>query len=371
MTGNEADNSENVKGEYSGAGVLNVYTSAEPDHAVEAYANIFPLWDWVCINGVTAEARAPAPPQGDNWPVINTAFVGGASDGESAAIAHDAALHNLTAKRAFFMLDSAVVGLLANASSRSALPVRTALASRLLPLPASGDPRALLSVGFANGTTVRALPDGNYSFAPGAVAWLNAGGLGVLPDPSLPLGVEVGNATGSFSDIGPVRGTATGRLWTAWVEHGAALAGAAADYVLAPNTTAEAMPAVSASRAGAACVVNTPAVQGVAQAAAGGGGLLAAVVWARGGAALPRCGAVGAGFAVDGDGVFLVRLNATHVTATAAHPALWAAGAARALTLDKPLRGGEGCTAAGALQLTLPPAGDFMGSSVQRVCQLA
>jgi hypothetical protein len=80
---------------------------------------------------------------------------------------------------------------------------------------------------------------------------------------------------------------------------------------------------------------------------------------------------VGVGFAVDGDGVFLLRLNASHAVATASHPALWAAGEARQLTLDRPLKSGEGCTASGALQLTLPPAGDLMGSSVARACELA
>ncbi len=407
MTGNEADNSENVMGEFSAAGVLNVYSSAEPDHAVEAYANIFPLcvsprhpanqqwalrtaptphpptphpfsfpfstrsWDWVRINGVTVEALAPAPPDGSNWPVINTAFVGGATDGASAAVAHDTALHALTARRAFFLFDSAVVGLIVNLTCLSRVPVRTTLASRQLPLPASGDPRALVAVGFSNGTVERALPDGNYSFPAGAVAWLNAGGLGVLPDPTLPLGVEVGNKTGSWSAIGPFHGTVEGRLWSAWVEHGARFAGAAAGYTLAPNTTAGDMPAAAATRAGAACVVNTPELQGAGAAALDGGGLLASVVWARGGAATPHCATVGVGFAVDGDGVFLLRLNASHAVATASHPALWAAGEARQLTLDRPLKSGEGCTASGALQLTLPPAGDLMGSSVARACELA
>lgn len=371
VTGNEADNSENVKGEFSSAGVLNVFTSAEPDLAVEAYANIFPLWDWVRINGITVEDRPPAPPHGDQWPVINTAFVGGASDGESAAVAHDTALHNLTANRAFFFLDDAIVGLIANASCRSPLPVRTTLASRQLPLPADGDPRANVTVGFSSGTLLRALPNGNYTFAAGAVAWVNAGGLGILPDATLPLGVEIGNKTGTWSSIGPFDGTVTGRLFTAWAEHGAVLARAAAGFTLAPNTTAEDMPAVAAAHAGVACVVNTPALQGAAQAdARGSGGLLSAVVWARGGAASPHCAAVGAGFSVDGDGVYLVRINATHAVATASHPALWAAGAARQLTLDRPLKGGEGCDASGALHLTLPPSGDFMGSSVTRVCQL-
>jgi chondroitin AC lyase len=378
VTGNEADNSENVKGEFSAAGVLNVYTSAEADHAVEAYAGIFPLWDWVRINGVTVEDRAPAPPQGDNWPVHNTAFVGGASDGESAAVAHDTALHGLTAQRAFFLFDSGVVGLLANVSCASALRVRTTLASRLLPRPASGDPRARVAVGFANGSVVADLPDGNHSWPAGAVGWVNAGGLGILPPPTLPLGVEVGNATGDYRSIGPFEGAAAGRLWTVWAEHGVAPAGAAAAYELAPNATAAGTAALAARGGGAACVVNTPALQFAAQAAAaaaggpaGSGGLLAAVVWARGGAAAPRCDAVGAAFAVDGDGVFLLRVNATHAAATAAHPALWAAGSARRVALGKPLKAAEGCAPEGALLLTLPPAGDFMGSSVSRVCELA
>ena len=370
--------------------MLNVFPSAELDGALEAYGGIFPLWDWVRLNGVTAEARAPVvcdSARSSDWAVENTAYVGGASDGTSGAVAHDFRLHALSGQRSFFFFDDAVVALATNLTNApSPLPVRTALVSRLLPAPAS-DARGRLALGFANGTTLPSLPDGNHSFGAGELAWLNAGGLGVLLPggaAALPVDIELGTATGDYRSIGPFSGRVQGRLLTVTYAHGAALRGGASAYTLAPNATAADMPARAASGSGVACSGSSSGAGGAlhvavavtagAAAGAGAGGdvVVGAVAWGRGGGAYGGCAAAaGSGsFSMDGDGILLLRYNASHVTATVAHPGAWAAGAARAVGQARQLRSAPGCDG-DTLALRLPAAGPFMGSSVAQVCELA
>lgn len=234
VVGNECDNGENVLGEYTGAGVVNVYASSSPDNALESYGGIFPLWDWVRINGVTAEARTPipchGPTGGDTWKVINTAFVGGVSDGESGVVAHDTALHTLTAHRTFMFLDGAVVGLVANVTSLSTtLATRTTLISRLLPAtPTPGSHP--LTLGFTNGSVSPPLAGpGNWSFPPHTLLWVHAGGLGAFPDPTLPTSIELAQVSGNYNTIGPFQGAVSGRLWTVWQDHGVGVAGGVGD----------------------------------------------------------------------------------------------------------------------------------------------
>jgi hypothetical protein len=382
VVGNECDNSENIVGEYTGAGVLNVYASSELQGAArEPYEGIFPLWDWVRINGVSAEARPPVvcnSSTSSQWPVRNTAYVGGASNGASGAVAHDFALHSLTGQRSFHFLAEAVLAVASNLTNApSALPVRTALVSRLLPDPAL-TPRGRVALGFSNATTLASLPDGSYSFAAGEVAWVNGGGVGVLLPPGAPpLGLELGTVSGNYHTIGPFSGAVSGRLLTVWYAHGSAVSHAAAHYTLAPNATAEAMPALAARGAGVACVSGGEGQEELHVAVSGGAGegelLVSAVVWAQAGGAYPGCPALGQGagsFSLSSDAILLLGYNATHATATLAHPALWAAGGRRTVTQARALLPSPGCSGL-AMQLTLPGKGPFMGSSVSLACALA
>ena len=65
--------SENFFAEYTGSGVLNVFTHNEPGAVADAYFEIFPLLDWHELGGVTAEADTPIPQcgaaTGGTWPI--------------------------------------------------------------------------------------------------------------------------------------------------------------------------------------------------------------------------------------------------------------------------------------------------------------
>lgn len=382
VVGDECDNSENLKGELTASGALNIYASAEPDNAVESYANIFPLWNWTTIAGVTAEQRKTEPcssASGDQWKVRNTVFVGGASDGRSGAIAHDTAQPvDLTAQRAFFFFDDSVLMLGRNITAPSLLPVRTAFLTRLLPDPRHDD-RGVVSLTFSNGTT-STLADGSSPsiFSAGVLAYISAGGIVALVDNSNPVGVQVGTETGNFNSIGPFNGQVSGRMLTAFYEHGVVTSPPASFSVtLAPNVSSSAASATAAARAGVACISNTDAVQAAGEPT---GGLIAAVVWSVTGGSFTCAApfppdATPLSVSADRDIVVLVRANATHFVVSAAHPAASAAGATVRVTVN---RAGDRSSACDPLasngtvvMLALPSTGALVGSTVSVACALA
>ena len=334
VVGGECDNSENIQGEHEGDGVLSVYgnMSAPGSEYITAAGDpnaVFPLLDWNLLNGITVEHNVPVEPCiGDVWQVINTQFVGAASDGVYAAFAMDTATHSLTARRAWLFFDDTILALAANISdpARGVNP-RTALASRLLP---QRSPAGFLAIGFANGTVAPNVSDGSAAGLSAAdVRWLQAGGVGYVPfaagqaTPRTRLGFSVNSsAQGDWRSIGAFSGTSRNRFLQAWLDHGdGEVAGEEYAYAVFPAAAAADMPALAASLGGVGCVLNSAGVQGAAHA---GARLALAVFWdARGG----TFSCSGAGFDVSvsspGPAIVVVRedgpAGAASLTVSAAH----------------------------------------------------
>ena len=395
-----AGGSENFYAEYTGSGVLNVFTHNEPSAVADPYYEIFPLLDWHQLNGVTAEADTPIPQcgaaTGGTWPITYTAFVGAASDGAYSAAAMQYESHNTSARKSYFFLDAAIVALGTNLTNGAGTPrvpapalVRTTLVSRLLPPSSSAAP---LTVGLADGSA-GPLPDGNRTWPGGAVRWLHAGGLGVWPAAPAAGGVRaaapelwlaLGNLTGDYKSIGSFSGKVAGRVLTVALDHGRALpAGDASSgfaYVLAPNVTAADMPALEKSPggpAGAACILAGADVHG---ASAAGGAVAMAVFWDADGGAYPACdvgAGGGGGVSADGAGTVVVRRPAAGgVTVAAAHPTRRSGELHVTVTGVAGAVSGPGCTAGAApgsvvVTLPLPTGADYVGSSIVVTCARA
>jgi hypothetical protein len=337
---NECGNGENLLGMYEAQGLLNIV--AEGDGVCVAgpngtsgvmkqgplgwgcgleYAGVFPLLDWSALNGATALVDLPEPPCGTAKQCCWTAdvraarkpFVGGVSDGVYGATAMDAAFLTLSAHKAVFFFDSAIVALGADVSESSgATRVRTALASRFLRADAA---RTGLVLGFANGTARAFAADSNatavnasalalrYAFADGVgYVILPATDGGALP----PAHVWAGPREEPWARIGCFPGTMSGNTLSISIEQqapGAAggvggaggdvaasggavpLANASYAYVVVPNTTAAVMARIAANLGvlglDPAGLVNSPTLQAAVQ--ANSSDLVAqAVFWAPG-----------------------------------------------------------------------------------------
>jgi hypothetical protein len=380
-----------VLAEHASDGVLSVYGDlAQPGAEYVAPPgdpnSIFPLWDWQGINGITVEHSVPVEQcgAGNQWPVRDTAFVGAACDGQYLAFAMDTATHNLTGHRAWLFFDGAILALAAGIADAAPVNVRTALASRLLPRTA-GAAGGAVALGFANGSSTAALPDGAYAWPAAAVAWAAAGGNVYVPavlggggaDAAL-LRLAVGTRSGNWSSIGAFHGTATGRLLEASLDHSSGggaggAAGAAYAYAVLPAVPADAAPAAAADLAGVqrACILNTEAVQGAAHPAAG---LAQVVFWRAGSYSCSSGGGDGWSLTVASAGAAIVIVHEAApggaVTVTAASPT--AGTGAAAITVSRSLAG-AGCAPApgGAgtvFTLAWPSDSDYRGASVNLTC---
>ena len=386
----ECDNSEDILAEHASDGLLNVYgdlaTAGSEYVAPPGNPNsIFPLWDWQGLNGITVEHSVPLEKcgAGDEWPVIDTAFVGAACDGQALAFAMDTATHSLTAARSWLFFDGAIIALAARITDSARVNVRTALASRLLPLAPTG--AGAVAIGFANGTSVAALADGAYSWPATAVSWAAAGGNVYVPavlggagaDAAL-LGLSVGTVTGNWSTIGAYSGKSTGRLLAANLDHSGGGASGAANaayaYAIVPAVAPADAAAAAASLSGVdrACIVNTAAVQGAAHPAAG---LVQVVFWSAATYACTSTAVPGWAMSVASAGpvIVLVREAADgSVTVTAEHP--FAAAGSAAITVSRTLSGAA-CAPAGAgrtaFSIAWPANPDFRGASVNATCAKA
>jgi chondroitin AC lyase len=323
----ECGNGENLRGRYMGEGVLSVYATAcgggggaSPRSCGQEYAGIFPLLDWSLLPGVLAAADIPVPrPQCAKdccWEseVASLPFVGGASDGVAAVAAMDTDTYNITSRRAWLLFSASVLALTAGADDPSgAHTLRTGVAQQWLR-------QAGVSVGFANGS-VASLPDGVHAL-PDA-RWLHAEGTGWLPfAPALAHGASVavptldsGDRTGNWATIGASSAPASGRTLRLALDHGANVSrggsGAGWGYLVVPNVTAEAMPAVASADGGVELIANSALLQAAADVARR---TVGAVFWpAPGcGGGAPSGACAGGGFAwASRDGAFVLALNAS------------------------------------------------------------
>jgi len=309
---NECGNGENLLGRYEAEGVLNVYGTdcGAPLACGAEYAEVFPLLNWTLLNGVLSRSSAPLPDcaAGGNpccWlaEVSRPPFVGAATDGSVAAAAVDTVVGPLTARRAFFFFEDAVLALTAGATDGSGAVASTGVAQRflrqaggLLVARGGGGP-ALLPDG-----NYGALPDLDWAFADGvgwlAPAFLRGGGAAAAAVPA----VSAGLRAGSWRTIGPFNGNASGRALTLSLTHGAMLANASWAYAVLPARDAAGMPAAAAAARDALAIGENSAR---AQAAAHGPSrAAAAVVWPD-----PAGGLAGGSAAVAAAGGFSLALN--------------------------------------------------------------
>jgi chondroitin AC lyase len=232
---------QNQKDEHGGQGVLNLYRPGTND-----YFNIFPILDWQAINGITVEHDIPLETCiGGGFSIIRTRFVGGVSDGQYGFMYMDTATHNLTAKRSWSFYDDAIIALATDLTLTTRTTAWTALASRLLPI-------GQITIGFFN-STIRTLPDGNFSFPyiqnkTSNVQWIHVGGSDIgyllqLQQQYASVEVQVGMKTGDFSSIGPDNFTVTARMLTLAINHGRGpFNNLDYNYMILPNVSLESMP---------------------------------------------------------------------------------------------------------------------------------
>lgn len=253
----ESGNGENLKGFFLSDGSVNVAVTGNE------YRNIFPVWNWVYIPGVTAPALDTLPQLQENWGAnIGTSdFVGGVSDGEYGLFAYDMDErgYGVSARKSWFCFDEQVVCLGAGVNSKRPESVNTTVTQCLL-----------------NGGVPRIFADGEaYDVNTGDavitnVDWVCHNGIGYFFPEGGDVGVRVKRQSGRWSDINTSesRDLIEKDVFTLWIDHGQAPTGRSYAYIIVPDAGDRVDAALPRANE-VEIVENTAALQAVANRKAG------------------------------------------------------------------------------------------------------
>lgn len=217
VIGAELVNSENLSGYHTADGALYLYRDGRE------YEDIFPVWDWRKLPGVTCAQTAP--------PAFTTSFVGrdfvgGISDGAAGCCALDYVRDGVQAKKSWFFTGDTVVCLGADISGHAPEPIATTLNQCLL--------RGAVRVKVAGGTTPA--EPGSHIIA-GAEAVEQDGWRYTLLEGG-ELHLDTGRVTGNwhrvFDNPDAPQADVTKDIFTLWLDHGRDPAAAHYAYAIAP-----------------------------------------------------------------------------------------------------------------------------------------
>ncbi|MGW4799358.1 polysaccharide lyase 8 family protein, partial [Nonomuraea sp. NPDC004297] len=280
----EYGNGENARGWHTGAGWLSWWGDG---FGAGQYADAF--WataDPYRLPGTTVSSKRLADGEGGDWarPRPDASWVGGATDGEFAAVGQDlrGLGSTLTARKAWFFLDDCVVCLGAGITCADGVAVETVVDHRNLgakgratvrtdgrrpeattptPTPADEPPR-----------TDGAQADGDHASGDQAVepvrgvSWAHVDGHAgyVFPSPT-DLALLQEDRTGSWRDVntGGSPDPLTRRYLTLWLDHGPDPSGAAYAYVLMPGASEQATRDRAAARGRVEILANTADAQAI------------------------------------------------------------------------------------------------------------
>lgn len=306
----EMGNWENLHGWYQGDGMTYLYLPGELAHYSDEF---WPTANPYRLPGTTVDTREREVLAADEGMVRhlpeNDVAGGAVLDDRYAAAAMELVADgsSLRAKKAWFVLEDAIVALGAGISAWDGRTVETTVEHRNL--GAEGSPR--LSVDGAD------QPDAPDWFAPlDGARWAHLEHTGgyVFPEGAAGLRGQRETRSGAWNDIeqGPTTGggdttVRTRRYATLWFDHGVSPAAATYAYILLPGAD-EAATAALAESDRIRVLANTEAVQAIEAADLG---LLAAHFWQAGTAGGLQC---------DGPATVLVRRDGGAITVAVADP---------------------------------------------------
>jgi chondroitin AC lyase len=271
VIGTELVNTENLSGYHLADGALYLYQSGDE------YTDIFPVWDWRKIPGVTcaqtdlSEFKTTAiqpdvPGLEFKTSSVPSDFVGGVSDGTHGCAALDYVRDGVVAKKAWFFGANSVVCLGAGISGETAAPIVTTINQCLL--------RG--SIGYQQNGKVKSLKT-TSGLSRANVEWVEHDGWRYVFPGGCTAHLKAGRVTGNWKQvfINPTtpKGDVTSNVFTLWLDHGNAPKNASYAYYIMP----------AGEEIAAAVVANTPEVQAVQI----DRGIFGVIFWAPGKVNLP------------------------------------------------------------------------------------
>jgi chondroitin AC lyase len=219
--GTESINGENLQGYYLSDGALYLYRDGDE------YRNIFPLWDWSKLPGVTCPQSLAGPPRLTAQSLkTNKAFVGGVTDGTLGCAAMDYQRDGVKAHKAWFFGDNVIFCLGAGIQSDEDAPIATTINQCLLRggfTTMAGGKQAHLSTGMAEFNTVDWIEQDGWRYA--------------FPSPQqvrLNAKSRTGNWRRVFQNPATPPDDLSMDVFTLWIDHGVKPQGAEYEYAILP-----------------------------------------------------------------------------------------------------------------------------------------
>lgn len=328
-TGTEFMNNENRQGYYLPFGATVFLRTGDE------YYNVYPIWDWAHVPGVTCPDKNP-PPQMTTYIRGTTGFVGGASDGTHGVAGMALDWDGVTAKKAWFLFDEEIVALGAGITSDNAEAVHTSINQSWL--------RGTVRVA-EDGAAGVAVSPGSHALS--AVSWVHHDSVGYVFAGTSDLSLSNSVQSGSWNDINNTYSSdaITDSVFTMWIDHGVRPSDAAYEYIVVPGIDQSAMQAY-ADAVPVRTVANNTGIQAVRH----DGLQVSGVVFHESGQVALHAGL---SVTVDQPCMLVVDESSTGVAVTASNPRHAALSLAVDLTGD----------VSGQLLFSLP-GGDSAGSSV-------
>jgi chondroitin AC lyase len=191
----------------------------------EEYRDIFPVWDWRRVPGVTCEQRPEPLDLTGLHTRGQTSFVGGVSDGMYGLAAMDLRQDSLAVKRAWFYFDGEFVCLGAGLTCPTGNPVYTSVNQCLR--------RGVVTVA---GPSLWSNVEGAGEHGLSARGWVYHDRVGYSFPPALTVRIRQSPQSGSWVGIaaGPP-GKITKEVFNIWIDHGSRPANRSFHYLVFPD----------------------------------------------------------------------------------------------------------------------------------------
>ncbi|RTZ23857.1 CBM96 family carbohydrate-binding protein [Vibrio penaeicida] len=218
----EQGNGENLLGSLISMGSHSIRISGDE------YYNIFPLWDWLKIPGVTGR-QGQSMNQG--WNSRGIAFSGVMSAANNAIMVHSQNKFGVTVKKANFVFSDAIVAMSSDVTSVEDGQVTTSLDQNWY--------RSGVTIGLTNGDS-NTMTSGTQSYSGDQLSYLLHNGIAYLPLDNSMYHVNVEERTGQWTRVNASQSDRdiTGTVFTSWIDHGNRPTNQTFSYAIYPAQTA-------------------------------------------------------------------------------------------------------------------------------------
>ncbi|UGA55818.1 CBM96 family carbohydrate-binding protein [Vibrio sp. VB16] len=219
----EQINAENLLGSLMSMGSHSIRVSGDE------YFDIFPLWDWLKIPGVTGR-------EGQEMSVTSGArgidFSGVMSTGNQAIMVHSQNKLDVVVKKANFVFDDVIIAIASEVTATEDGKVTTSLDQSWF--------RDEVKIGLTNGDSDE-IETGSYSYNGDNLAYVLHNGIAYMPLDSNTFNVSVEDRTSQWTKVNSSQSNrdVTGTVFSAWIDHGNYPSNDTFSYAIYPGVSAD------------------------------------------------------------------------------------------------------------------------------------